>query len=283
MPIYALLLQVLLEKSKDRVEIKVDGAAVGVYVFDDPVIRRPYLANLRVPGGPQVTRNHPPRDKDATDHATMHPGIWMSFGDLGGADFWRSRGKVEPVSVEIEPTAIAARYRYTDGDRLICEERSRVTLLRRPKGLLIVVDSAFSAERTFAFGDQEEMGFGIRLATPLAVKAGGRMEDGAGRKNEKEIWGKTADWVSLTGTIDGKPAGVLVVPDPANFRPSWMHARDYGLLVANPFGRKAFTKGDASRVEVKPGETFRLRYAALLHGGVPAPSIGDALRNLARP
>ena len=39
-----------------------------------------------------------------------------------------------------------------------------------------------------------------------------------------------------------------------------MHARDYGLLVANPFGQRAITKGPASRIEVKPGETFRLRY-----------------------
>jgi len=257
------LLQVVLEKGKDRVEIKVDGGVVGTYVFDDPVIRRPYLANLRVPGGPQVTRNHPPRDKDATDHATMHPGIWLSFGELGGVDFWRNKGKVDAVSVDIDQAAVVARYRYQD----VCEERSRVTFTRRPDGLLLVLDSTFSSTKPFAFGDQEEMGFGVRLATSLAVKSGGYLLDGAGRKNEKEIWGKTADWVDCGGTIDGKRAGVLVVPDPANFRPSWMHARDYGLLVANPFGRKAFTKGEASRVEVKAGDTFRLRYAALLHGG----------------
>ena len=52
---------------------------------------------------------------------------------------------------------------------------------------------------------------------------------------------------------------------PANFRPSWFHARDYGLLLANPFGRKAFGKGDASKVVVKRGGTLRLRYGVLLH------------------
>jgi hypothetical protein len=57
------------------------------------------------------------------------------------------------------------------------------------------------------------------------------------------------------------------MPDAANFRPSWFHARDYGLFVANPFGRQAFRKGEPSRVEVKPGETFRLRFAVLLHSG----------------
>lgn len=256
--LFALLLQVAFEKAKDRVEVKVDGAAFATYVFDDPQIRRPYLANLK------VTRNHPPKPPDPGDHATMHPGIWLSFGELGGADFWRNKGMVRAEAVEISKSCIDARFRYSDGARRICEERSRVSFLKRPEGLLIVYDSAFASDVPFAFGDQEEMGFGVRLATPLAVKNGGRMVDSAGRRNEKEIWGKTADWVDL--------GGVLVVPDPANFRPSWMHARDYGLLVANPFGRKAFTKGEASRVEVKPGESFRLRFAALLCEGKPDPA-----------
>jgi len=54
---------------------------------------------------------------------------------------------------------------------------------------------------------------------------------------------------------------------PGNFRPSWFHARDYGLLLANAFGRKAFDKGPTSKVTVKPGESLRLRYAVLLHAG----------------
>ena len=61
--------------------------------------------------------------------------------------------------------------------------------------------------------------------------------------------------------------GMTIFCHPGNFRPSWFHARDYGLLVANPFGRRAFGKGGASKVIIKPGETFRLRYGVLLHAG----------------
>jgi hypothetical protein len=46
-----------------------------------------------------------------------------------------------------------------------------------------------------------------------------------------------------------------------------MHARDYGFIAANPFGRKAFRKGELSKVVVKPGESLRLRYGILLHAG----------------
>ena len=40
----------------------------------------------------------------------------------------------------------------------------------------------------------------------------------------------------------------------------------YGFLALNPFGRNAFTKQEPSRVIVKPGESFQLRYGVLVHG-----------------
>jgi hypothetical protein len=52
---------------------------------------------------------------------------------------------------------------------------------------------------------------------------------------------------------------------PENFRPSWFHARDYGMFEANPFGRQAFGKGEKSSVSIKPGEKMHLRYGVLLH------------------
>jgi hypothetical protein len=52
---------------------------------------------------------------------------------------------------------------------------------------------------------------------------------------------------------------------PENFRPSWMHARDYGFIAANPFGRRAFTEGPSSKVVVMPGKRLRLRYGILIH------------------
>lgn len=273
----ALLLaqDLVLEKQKDRVLFRAGGETVAVYVFDDPIVKRPYFAHLCAPGGPQVTRAFPPVEgKDATDHATMHPGIWLGFGDLGGADFWRNKGRVVVEKLDLQGSAISAVHAYRDGERLVCREASRITVERRPEGLSIRFDSAFTGDVAFHFGDQEEMGLGIRLATPLTAKAGGRILGAGGGRNEKELWGKPADWADYG---DGK-AGLLLVPHPGNFRPSWMHARDYGVLVANPFGRKAFTKGEASRVEVKPGETFRLRFAVLAYAGpIDAKSVAASL------
>ncbi len=153
------------------------------------------------------------------------------------------------------------------GERLICEERCRITIRVAPAGTFILWDSRFTGPRDFYFGDQEEMGLGVRVATPLAVKNGGRITNSDGLVDEEQVWGKQAAWCDYSGTVDGSPLGVMLVPDPKNFRPAWFHARDYGFVAANPFGRRAFTGSELSKVAVDAGDTLRLRFAVLVHSG----------------
>jgi hypothetical protein len=257
------------EEHNNRLIIASGGQPVARYIFGDDQILRPYFSHVHAPSGEPVTRSHPPRPGiDATDHDTMHPGIWLAFGDLSGADFWRNKGRVELIEFVDRPAVrdgvvqFVAKYRYAIGDRAPAREVARHTLRKWNDGWLITMDSELSGERAVVFGDQEEMGLGIRLATPLAVKGGsGTMTNSAGDKNEKGVWGKTAAWCDYHGVIDGRRTGMVLMAHPDNFRPSWMHARDYGLVVANPFGQRAFTGGEASRVEIRPGESLRLRFA----------------------
>ena len=258
----------------DSLQIDVAGWPFATYVFRDEKIPRPYLAHVRAPGGAQLTRNHPPVEgTDATDHDTFHPGIWLAFGDLSGADFWRNKATVKHVEFVEKPITqregghFVVKNRYMSDDKVICEETCRITIHARPAGYLILWDSHFTGPDDFYFGDQEEMGLGVRVATPLTVKNGGRMTNSGGQENEMQIWGKQADWCDYSGTIDGRPLGVLLVPDPRNFRRSWFHARDYGFLAANSFGRNAFTGGEKSKVTVRQGQSLRLRYAVLIHSG----------------
>ncbi len=268
--------QVAFTQQPGKVLVTIAGQPVATYVYADEEITRPYFAHVRAPGGVQVTRNHPPIEgKDPTDHATYHPGIWLAFGDISGSDYWRNRARVvhrefveEPVGGPGKGT-FAVRNTYLvegDAEKANCREVCRYTIVVRPSGYLLIWDSTFSAaEGEFYFGDQEEMGLGVRVASPIMVKAGGTILDAPGRKNEREVWGNQAAWCDYSGTSGGQHVGVTLMAHPGNFRPSWLHARDYGLLVANPFGRKAFRQGDPSKAVVKPGEHLRLRYGVLLH------------------
>ncbi len=122
------------------------------------------------------------------------------------------------------------------------------------------------------------MGLGVRVARPIVVnsKQGGRILDSEGRVNGEQVWGQQADWCDYSGPIAGKFVGVTLMPHPKNFRRSWNHARDYGFTAANPFGRRAFTRGEASKVVVKQGQTFRLRFGVVLHSTANAKAYNAA-------
>jgi len=266
---------VVCKTGKDRVEILVQGRPFAVYVFSDKKIKRPYFTAVKAPGGQQVTRHHPPRPGvDSTDHDTMHPGIHLAFGDLGGSDFWRNRGQVVHDGFVKSPSSgpreggFTVRNTYRSGTRVICQEVCRHRVMIRPHGILLTYESQFSSSASgFFFGDQEEMGLGVRVDRELRVKGGrGAIINSEGRKNEKNVWGRPALWCGYSGIKKGRHIGLALMPDPANFRKSWFHARDYGFLVANPFGRRAFTRGKPSRVDVARGKVFRLNFGVLVHG-----------------
>jgi hypothetical protein len=263
-------------QAPDRLVIAYSGQPVAEFVYRDEKILRPYFANVHAPGGVKATRNHPPvAGVDATDHDTMHPGIWLAFGDISGADFWRNKGRIEHVRFTEAPTvrddhltfATECRMRTAEGQNL-CSLTHRFTLSATTNAWMLVWDATFrSDDGDFTFGDQEEMGFGARVATTITEKNGGVITSSTGLKTAKNTWGQPAEWCDYAGIVDGKPTGITLMSDPKNFRPSWWHNRDYGVFVANPFGRAAMKQGDKSTVRVKRGEDFRLRFAAVIHVG----------------
>lgn len=279
------------ERGEQSLSVLIDGREVAEYVFRDEQILRPYFRNLRTLSGTQVTRNAPPLATDLNDHPTMHPGLWLAFGDLSGADFWRNKGRVHHASVAKAPVggqgqgSFAVSNLYQVGERTTCEENCLIAISVRDGGYWIDWTSEFRSEAgDFTFGDQEEMGLGVRMATPLAVVKGGEIMDSEGRKNGNQVWGQQADWCRYGGMLEGRRVDMVLMPHPTNFRRAWFHARDYGLLVANPFGRNAFTKGEKSRLVVARGETFRLRFGVLVleSAAGSSPQVENAYREFAR-
>ena len=261
------------EEQKDRLRISLSGKPIVDFVFRDEKILRPYFANPRLTSGVQVTRNHPPvKDVDAVDHDTMHPGIWLGIGDISGQDFWRNKAAMEHVRFVTAPTTADGRLRFATECRLktsnrepLCLLLNDFTLTARPNGWLLVWSAEFRADqREIVFGDQEEMGFGARVATPFTEKNGGMIRSSKGKQTAKETWGQPAKWCDYSGP-GPKSGGIMLMASERNFRESWWHNRDYGVFVANPFGREAMKQGARSAITVAKGETLKITFGALIH------------------
>ncbi|MEM9657648.1 MAG: DUF6807 family protein, partial [Planctomycetota bacterium] len=285
------------ESDAGRLILFDDGDRVATYAWRDPHVRRPYFANVFAPRGVSVTRPFPPRvGIDPADHDDMHPGIWLAFGDVSGADFWRGDGLVRhggflagPITADNSVRFVVLN-EYVHERKTICREQATHEIRRHELGYLFLFDSTFHAIERVEFGDQQEMGLGIRMATPLRVAAGsGRIVDSEGRVNESETWGERADWCDYSGTIDGRRVGVVLMPDPRNFRTSRFHSRDYGLTVANPFADHGFRRGEPRRTVVGPGHRFHIRFGVLVYradqsGPIDASSVyRNFLRELGVP
>lgn len=274
------------QDSGDSLNIHFGAQRIATYLKDHPKLTRRALVNVTTPRGIQVTRNFPPRKPEDIDpgygaengiiHPQMHPGIWLGFGDVDGNDYWRLQAKVvfdryaQPPEGDRSHGSFTAvnRFMSEDGQREICRETSRYRFERVPKGLLLHLDAEYrSDERDFYFGDQEESGLAVRVASPIRVQGGnGTIINDRNERNGAQVWGKSANWFDYHGTVDEHEVGIMVVPNPANPRASWLHARDYGVIVTNPFPKQPKERREPYvKTWVKRGETYRLSYAILLH------------------
>jgi hypothetical protein len=124
------------------------------------------------------------------------------------------------------------------------------------------------------FGDTKEGTFAVRLGPALSAPHD-HMINSNGAHGEPEIWGKPADWVAYSGTVSGKPVGVVVFDSPKSFRhPTTWHARSYGLLAANPFAAREFTR-DANKDgswTVPERKSITFRYRVVIYDGQLSPA-----------
>ncbi|MGK0156901.1 MAG: hypothetical protein ACI9SE_003876 [Neolewinella sp.] len=269
-----------LTQSDDEVHILSNGEPFAtVHTSAEP---RPYVWPLYAPGGVAVTRNHPmgERDGEQSDHP-HHQSLWLAHGNVNGFDFWHGKGHRERVvlasthaTVGHDPYAfVHSEYKWlVDDDTLVMNESRQLRFCDHGDARTIDVLVEFRAETDdVRFGDTKEGMFAMRVHPALRVDgkvATGVLRNSEGR-NGKAVWGQRARWIDDSGVVDGESVGVTMMDHPSNLRfPTWWHARNYGLLAANPFGVHDFAKQPAGTGDfvLKKGETLSLRYRVLLHG-----------------
>jgi hypothetical protein len=270
------------QRREHSLSISWQNRAAAEYVFRDPQTPRSYFTRLHTADGIQVTRNHPPvKGVDATDHDTLHPGLWLAFGDLNGIDYWRNKGRVEHLQFVREPQASDGQLSFSVEEKYVAADGAEVcrgvntfrfiageTMQPAVPGTLLLWSTRLQrADGPLVFGPQHEMGLGFRIATPLVVKGGsGSIRGSHGGLNESGNWGLAATWWDYSGNIADRQAGILAVAAPDNTRSVWAHARDYGFLALNPTGPPPGAKDVPSvAFTVPPGESLVLKFGVLLH------------------
>lgn len=260
---------------------------IGDQVFTELHYReyaKPVLAPVFGPAGARMTRQWPMGDAlpdEATDHP-HHKGIWFTHGDVNGIDFWAESAKTGKIVVTGKPAIkaegeavtvqTAEDWKAPDG-KLVCKSATTITCGADGEDRFIDYTIKITAsEGELKFGDTKEGTMGIRSNPALNLKGKGAAGHAVNSEGIKDggIWGKPARWVDYAGEVAGKVAGIACFDHPSNLRhPTTWHARDYGLIAANPFGLHDFEKKPKGAGEhvLKGGESLTFQYRWLFHAG----------------
>ncbi|MCS7104768.1 MAG: PmoA family protein [Thermofilaceae archaeon] len=246
-------------------EIRVARGSRHVASYKYKGVRIPYIYPLNL-DGICITEDSP------RDHP-HHNSLWTAHGDVNGIDFWAGDGKVRTlgfirlVQGSAYAEIVAENSWEVEGSSLLREIR-RIRFWNTPSGeWLIDYEVLLKPEGSVVLGDTKEAGIvSVRVANSMTVLNGGKITNSWGGVNEKEVWGRRAEWCDYSGPVAGSIYGIAVFDHPTNPRfPTYWHTRDYGLMTANIFGLSSFIGSREGDMPLTRPAGFH--YRILVHRG----------------
>ncbi|MEQ8835216.1 MAG: PmoA family protein, partial [Lacipirellulaceae bacterium] len=271
------------EKNDQGVNIQIDGEPFAAYLKKSG--HQPVVWPIIGPTGEPVTRSFPlgPLLDNETDDHPHHRSLWFAHGNVNGHDFWlepTGKNRTEIVHhhfVDLSEIGndlrLVTQNIWTAGLEKVCEDQ-RTLIFGGDRDGSRWIDfriEIMANEGDLTFGDTKEGTFAMRVAGTMKVdaKLDGHLLNSEGQKNVA-AWGQPAKWLDAPGPVDDETVGITIFSHPKNFRhPCRWHARNYGLITANPFGKKDFPSGEHKQGPhtIKRGESLELRYKVWLHEG----------------
>ena len=276
--------EITLTKEENQVRVECDGELFTNFIFKG--YAKPILYPVLGPGQTPMTRNWPMKEVDgeAKDHP-HHKSIWFTHDGINGSGFWHENGKVrhqEFVSMDDggERPSLTTRNTWFNGrGETVLTDTMTVRFLEVEGGRAIDFKIELIASHgDVKIADTKEGTMAIRTHPNLRLTAApqhgvpevnGQAVNSNGTTG-KAIWGEAAKWVDYYGTINDNAVGIAIMDHPSNLRhPTTWHARDYGLIAANPFGLSHFQGKPAGTGEytIPSGESLTLRYRFVFHEG----------------
>ena len=281
-----------IEKRSNKIDVNLNGKLFTTFEFGK--YSKPIFYPIYGPDQISMTRDWPMKDNTeggSKDHP-HHKSMWISH-EISGVDFWSEKGGTvdsELIETKFEgnPTNVfRANSKWTKNGDTMPMLTDQTTYWfggdesSRWMNCLIKYQATHG---DIEFDDTKEGLFAIRTHPDLRLaakpKAGVKEVFGKAINSEgitgKAIWGKQAKWLLYYGEIDGKPMSIAMYDHPTNFRhPTTWHARDYGLVTANPFGLHHFLgkpKGSGT-YKLLSGKSLELRYRVEFFKGIANPKL----------
>jgi hypothetical protein len=201
--------------------------------------------------------------------------MWLGH-IINGVDFWSESGgsvKHDSLRIDAGKNQFVATSNWIRNDGIpVCSDESTYQFGAAAGLRWIDVTIIFRADHGLVeFEDTKEGTFAIRTNPNLRLspddklgveKVTGHALNSNGTTGAA-IWGESANWVYYWGEINDETVGIAIFDHPSNLRhPTTWHAREYGLIAANPFGWHYFKnepKGAGAFV-LNSGQTLALRY-----------------------
>lgn len=194
-----------------------------------------YIFPFLTPSGVNVLQEAPP------DHV-HHNGIFFGQDHMNTINFWKigpamGRQKTDSIETVINERGVSVICQNTwhapNRDPIASETR-RLRWEVWPEGVFLEITSELRA----SFGpltllQTKEGGLGMRVHYALETHHGGRIASDSGRRGEQFVFDTMSNWLSVTGHIENRNVGVVMMPHPTMERVPWF-CRDYGIHLYNP-------------------------------------------------
>lgn len=294
------------DEANKKMDVSINGKYFTSLIYPDNM-EKPVLYPIVTASGKEITRGYPlhPRPFERTDHP-HHVGLWFSFGDVNGLDFWNNSFAIKPedkprygsikfreiVEADSKTGKLTTKSDWVDfNNAVLLSEKTTYFFAENDSIRTIERITELTAQQQVTFTENKEGLIGMRMDRAFEepsdkpekfLDAGGNVTEVPVLNNEGvngvyrnaeglkggDVWGKRSHWVALRAEKEGEVITVVLLDHPQNpYYPGWSHARGYGLFAHNNLAGRAVDKSaQLVKLELQPGEKVVFKHKVVIGG-----------------
>lgn len=199
-----------------KISIYIDQTLFTEFLYSDTLYKQ-VLYPIYTASGTEITRGYPARPK--ADERTDHPhqmGLWFSFGDINGLDFWNNSNRIpldkkehygiirftgiKNINEKESKFTVEANWTNHNG-YILLKEKTTYAFTGKPHERGIQRTTTLTAFNDSIFITENKEGLlGMRLDRNLEADISGIYQNKEGDTGN-DVWGKRSAWVVLNGKI----------------------------------------------------------------------------------